>query len=235
MTRTVSDAMTRTVVVVNESAPFKEVVRRMQEFRVSAVPVIDGNGRLVGIVSEGDLILKEDPYLEGDGHLLETRRQRVERQKAAGLVAAQLMSSPVATVAADASLGEAARMMHRRGVKRLPVVDAEGNVLGIVSRSDLLKVFLRPDADIEKDVSEGVIERTLWIDPATIRVEVRDGVVRLEGQIERRSLIPVLVGLVHGVEGVVGVEDRLSFLADDSSPATEVPLPWTVTPRSRVR
>jgi CBS domain-containing protein len=227
MKRTVQDVMTRRVVVVRDSTPFKEIVRRMQEFRVSAVPVVDDAGRLVGIVSEGDLILKEDPNLARDPRLFERRHRRTDREKAAGLVAAQLMTSPVVTVSPDASLGEAARLMHHHLVKRLPVVAPDRTVLGIVSRADLLKVFLRRDADIAREVSEDIIRRTLWIDPATIRVTVREGVVSLEGQIERRSLIRVLVGLVQELEGVVGVESRLSYLVDDTEPSSELPLPWT--------
>lgn len=227
MKRTVQDVMTRTVVVVTDSAPFKEVVRRMQEYRVSALPVVDADDRVVGVVSEGDLILKEDPELEGDGHLFEGRHRREAREKAAGMVAAELMTSPPLTIGPEATLGEAARLMHRRRIKRLPVVDPDGRILGIVSRADLLKVFLRSDGEIHEDVVDGVIQRTLWIDPATIRVEVRDGVVSLEGQVERQSLIPVLVGLVHSVEGVVGVENRLSFLVADTAQSPDFPVPWT--------
>ncbi len=227
MKRTVQDVMTRTVVVVTDSAPFKEVVRRMQEYRVSALPVVDADDRVVGVVSEGDLILKEDPELEGDGRLFEGRRLKLAREKAAGLVAAQLMTTPPVTIGPEATLGEAARLMHRRRIKRVPVVDPDRRILGIVSRADLLKVFLRSDGEIHEDVVHGVIQRALWIDPATIRVEVRDGVVRLEGQVERESLIPVLVGLVLSVEGVVGVENRLSFLVADTAQSPDFPVPWT--------
>jgi CBS-domain-containing membrane protein len=229
--KTVEDVMTRTVVVVRDSTPFKEVVRRMQEHRVSAVPVVDEEDRLVGIVSEADLILKEDPYLEGEAHLFERRRQRLDREKHAAVTASKLMTGPVVTVTPDASLGEAARLMTRHAVKRLPVVGPDGRVHGIVSRADLLKVFLRGDAEIAREIREDVIRRTLWIDPITIRVVVRDGVAAMEGQIERRSLIPVLVGLVHAVEGVVGVDNRLSYFIDDTVPAGDLPLPWTaITP-----
>ena len=218
MKLTVRDVMTRTVVVVNDSAPFKDVVRRMQEFRVSALPVVDDDGRPVGVVSEADLILKEDPELEEPTHLFERRRHRSDRQKAAGLVVRELMTTPVVTIAPEATLGEAARLMRRKGVKRLPVTDATGRILGVLSRSDLLKVFLREDAAIEREVLEDVIRRTLWIDPDTVQIEVRDGVVLLGGQLERRSLIPVVERLVMAVEGVVGIDEHLSFLLDDTVP-----------------
>lgn len=225
--RTVGDVMTRKVVVVDAFESFKTIVRKMQEYRVSAIPVVDEDDRIMGIVSEGDLILKEDPELGGGAHLFEGIRRRQDRSKAAGLRAAELMTVPVFTTRPDASLGEAARLMHRKAVKRLPVVDEEGHVQGIVSRTDLLKVFLRSDDEITAEIREDVVRRTLWIEPDSIRVVVRDGVVRLEGQLERRSLIPLLERLVLAVDGVVAVEDHLTYLNDDSSRGSELPLPWT--------
>jgi CBS-domain-containing membrane protein len=227
MQKTVKDVMTRTVVVVRDSTPFKELVRRMQEHRVSAVPVVDEDGRAIGIVSEADLILKEDTFLEGGPHLFESRHHRIEREKHSAGAAGALMTSPAVVVGPEASLAEAARLMTKHAVKRLPVVGADARVMGIVSRSDLLKVFLRSDAEILRAIREDVIRRTLWIDPLTIRVVVREGVATLEGQVERRSLVPVLIGLVHAIDGVVGVENRLSFMIDDTAPDGELPLPWT--------
>ncbi|MGZ5353564.1 MAG: CBS domain-containing protein [Actinomycetota bacterium] len=227
MTRIVADVMTRTVVSVNAFTPFKDIVRRMQEYRVSAVPVVDEDHKLLGLVSEGDLILKEDPDLEGGARLFEGVRRRHDRTKAAGLVASEIMTTPVITIGPDAGLGEAARMMHVRAVKRLPVVDQDGTVVGIVSRPDLLKVFLRDDAEISREIREDVIRRTLWIDPDTIRVMVRDGIVTMEGQVERRSLIPVIERLVVSTEGTVAFENHLSYLTDDTAPTTEFSLPWT--------
>jgi CBS-domain-containing membrane protein len=226
MKPTVSDVMTRDVVTVDALAPFKEVVRLMQEHRVSALPVVDDDDVLVGIVSEGDLILREDPGLVGGGHLFESRHRAADRAKAAGKLAHELMTTPVISVAPDASLGEAARRMHRNEVKRLPVVDAEGRLVGIVSRADLLRGFLRDDAEIAKEIREDVIRRTLWIDPDTIRVVVREGIVTLQGQVERRSLLPIVERLVASIEGVVAVNDSLSYAADDTSPG-EMPTPWT--------
>jgi CBS domain-containing protein len=235
MYRTVSDVMTRTVVSVDASATFKDIVRLMQEHRVSAVPVVDEDRRVLGLVSEGDLILKEDPGLEGEARLFEGVHRRQDRSKAAGLVASEVMSAPVITVGPDAPLGEAARLMHRRAVKRLPVVDpADDSLIGVVSRTDLLKVFLREDDEIAREIREDVVRRTLWIDPDTIRVVVNDGVVAIQGQVERRSLIPVLERLVLSTEGVVAFENHLSYLTDDTSPPTNLPLPWTsIVPKVR--
>lgn len=218
MTRRVKDVMTRQVVVVNGTAGFKEIVRLMKDHRVSALPVVARKGVLEGIVSEADLLLKEQQAAgSGEWHPLERRRRRVERTKAEGLVAGQLMTSPVVTVSPDATLAQAARLMHRRRVKRMPVVDREGRVVGIVSRGDLLRVFLRPDQDIRRDVAAELIEAFPWVDPERVRVEVRDGVVRLQGTVDQRSMIRVLTGLVLGIDGVVGVDDRLTFEVDDSA------------------
>ena len=234
MKRMVSDVMTRAVVSVDAFTPFKDIVRRMQAHRVSAVPVVDEDGCVLGLVSEGDLILKEDPELEGAPRLLEGVRRRHDRSKAAGLVASEVMSAPVITIAPEASLGEAARLMHRRSVKRLPVVDPDtGRMVGIVSRTDLLKVFLRQDEEIAREIREDVVRRTLWIDPDTIRVVVRAGIVTVEGQIERRSLIPVLERLVLSTEGVVAFAQDLSYLTDDTAPA-DLSTPWTtLMPKAR--
>jgi CBS-domain-containing membrane protein len=217
MGRHVRDVMTREVVTVDERASFKEVATLIAEHRVSALPVLDGKGRVVGIVSEADLLLKEE-FAEKPtkDRLFQSRRQRETRAKAAADTAAELMTSPGVTVGPDASVAEAARLLHRHGVKRLPVVDPAGPLLGIVSRADLLKVFLHSDADIAREVRQQVLMRAMWMDPDTVVVDVRDGVVALTGQLERRSLIPITVSLVDGIDGVVDVIDRLTFELDDT-------------------
>jgi CBS-domain-containing membrane protein len=209
--------MTREVVTVGERTPFKQIAATMAERRVSALPVLDDEGRVAGIVSEADLLLKEEfPDGPAGGHLFQGRRQRMERAKAAGDTAAELMTAPAVTVGPDATVAEAARLLHRHGIKRMPVVDPAGPLLGIVSRNDLLKVFLRSDAEIAQEVRQEVLVRAMWVNPDTVTIKVRDGVVTLTGQLERRSLIPITVNLVHGLDGVVDVVDRLSFEVDDS-------------------
>jgi CBS-domain-containing membrane protein len=208
--------MTQEVVTVNEHASFKDVAMLIAERRVSAVPVIDQEGRVLGIVSEADLLLKEEfPEGSASRRLFQGRRQRIDRAKAAGDTAAELMTAPAVTVGPDASIAEAARLLHRHGIKRLPVVDPAGPLLGIVSRADLLKVFLRPDADIAAEVRQHVLMLGMWMDPDTVMVDVRDGVVTLTGPLERRSLIPITVSLVRGLDGVVDVVDQLTFEVDD--------------------
>jgi CBS-domain-containing membrane protein len=218
MGRHVRDVMTPEVVTVGEQTSFKEIAAMMAERRVSALPVLDDEGRVAGIVSEADLLLKEEfPEGPASGHLFQGRRQRIKRAKAAGATAAELMTAPAVTVGPDATVTEAARLLHRHGIKRMPVVDPAGPLLGIVSRADLLKVFLRSDAEIAQEVRQDVLLRALWMNPDTVTLKVRDGIVTLSGQVERRSLIPITVRLVHGLDGVVDVVDRLSFEVDDSS------------------
>lgn len=232
----VRDAMTRRVLVVEESAPFKEIVGLMQEHGVSALPVLDGSQRLLGIVSEADLLLKEE-HAAGDGSLrvFQRRRRRVERAKAEGVVAGELMTRNVVTIDDEASLAQAARVMREHGVKRLPVVDGKGNLLGIVSRADLLRVFLRPDDEITLDVESALIGPTRWVEPGRIRVGVADGVATLEGRAELRSQIPMLVGIAQTVDGVVDVEARLGYELDDMTSRLELLTPWHYMPTASRR
>jgi CBS-domain-containing membrane protein len=210
--------MTRDVITVDEDTPFKELVALMADTKVSALPVLDADGRVVGIVSEADLMLKEE-FPEGPpepGLFERHHHHHQERAKAAGATAVELMTSPAITVGPDASIAEAARLLHRHRIKRLPVLDPAGPLLGIVSRADLLKVFLRSDDQIAQEIRRGVLLRALWVDPDTVRVEVRDGVVTLTGRLERRSLIAIVVSLVRSLDGVVDVVDRLTYELDDT-------------------
>ena len=217
MGRRVRDVMTQDVVTVDEHASFKDIAMLIAERRVSAVPVLDREGRVLGIVSEADLVLKEEfPEGPAGGRLFQGRRQREDRAKAAGDTAVELMTAPAVTVGPDATAAEAARLLHRHGIKRMPVVDPAGPLLGIVSRADLLKVFLRSDADIAREIRQQVLLRSMWMDPDTVVTDVRDGVVTLTGHLERRSLIPIIVNLVRGLDGVVDVVDRLTFEFDDA-------------------
>jgi len=223
----VSSVMTARPIVAAETTGFKEIAGLLAEHRISALPVVDDAGRLVGVVSEADLLLKEAFGPAEHHQLVETGRTRREHAKAAALLARDLMTSPAVTIGADAPIAEAARVMHDRAVKRLPVVDEDGRVVGIVTRSDLLRVFLRPDALIREDVVEGLIVRTLWMDPIPIEVRVSDGVVELSGQVDRKSDIRVLTNMVGALDGVVGVAERLSFRYDDTRPGLPPPpMPW---------
>ena len=133
--------------------------------------------------------------------------------------AGQLMSRPAVTVRPQDSIVDAARSMARHRVERLPVVDEEDRLIGIVTRRDLLRVFLRPDDEIRAEVIDEVLVRSLWLRPQSVAVTVTDGVVRLEGELDRHSEIPIAVRMAGQVDGVVAVVDRLTYRVDDSRPA----------------
>jgi CBS-domain-containing membrane protein len=210
VTATVKDVMTRDVMAVCEGAGYKEIIAAMRHRRISALPVLDDHDRVVGVVSEADLLLKqayEDRPRGSPRQLL--RRQ--ERAKAAALTAGQLMTSPPVTVAPAATVAEAARVMHGRRLKRLPVVDAAGRLVGIVSRVDLLGVYDRSDEEIQDEIVSQLTGRKFCPDPSALEVTVASGVVTIAGRAEGLSAAENLLDAVWDVAGVVDVRDRLSY------------------------
>ncbi|KOU22597.1 CBS domain-containing protein [Streptomyces sp. WM6372] len=196
---TVSDVMTHTAIAIGPEASYKEIVELMHQWKVSAVPVLAGEGRVVGVVSEADLLPKEE-FRRTDPSLPD---QPEEASKAAGVLAEELMSSPAITVHPDAPVAEAARIMARKGVKRLPVVNALDMLEGVVSRSDLLKVFLRPDEELEEEIRQAVLADLA--PGTTLNFVVQEGVVTLYGPLRDRALVPLLARAIRTVEGVVDV------------------------------
>ncbi|MDH2387959.1 CBS domain-containing protein [Streptomyces sp. HNM0663] len=201
---TVNDVMTRTVVSVDRDARFKEIAAAIERWQVSAVPVIEGEGRVVGVVSEADLLPKEE-FRSGGAGMVEQRERAADTAKAGAVCAKDLMTTPAVVIRADATLPQAARVMARQQVKRLPVVDAEGVLQGIVSRADLLKVFLRSDDELAFQVRAQVVDRLFPVSRHDIRVEVCDGVVHLTGTVRDSERIPLAESLTRSVEGVVDV------------------------------
>ncbi|QNE73371.1 CBS domain-containing protein [Streptomyces finlayi] len=197
---TVSDVMTHTAVAVGRRASYKEIVQLMEQWKISALPVLEGEGRVIGVVSEADLLPKEEYRVDVP---TASDRPPSDVARAQAVYAEELMSSPAVTVHPDATLAEAARIMARRRVKRLPVVDRLGLLEGIVSRGDLLKVFLRSDEDIATEIRSGVLPNV----PNTTGVEisVKEGVVVLGGHLDDRALVPLLARAVRAVEGVVDI------------------------------
>ena len=205
---TVSDVMTHAVVAVGRDAPLKDMVRLMEQWKVSALPVLEGDGRVIGVVSEADLLPKEE-FRDSDPDRFTQLRRLADLAKAGGLTAVDFMSSPAVTVHPDATLAQAARIMAQRKVKRLPVVNDEDLLEGVVSRADLLKVFLRADEEIAGEVRREIVSDLFPAPLEPIRVQVADGVVTLTGKIRDTSLVPVTDRLVRAVEGVVDVECHL--------------------------
>jgi len=222
--RTVADVMTSRVHVASPLAPFKHLVRMIEENRVSAIPIVDQQGIPVGIVSETDLLLKERGADLETRDLFHVQKRRRERAKAAGTVASEVMSSPAITVGLDMSLSMAARMMQERNVRRLVVVDERGRIAGIVSRSDLLQVFLRTDEELREEIAGKLIPAILVSDWDMVGVDVRFNVATLSGEVDRKSDVEILTRMTRELDGVVGVVDQLSYRWDDTD-AKPVPAP----------
>ena len=217
MNSTVKDVMTRDVVALRETASYKDIIIVMRMRHVSAFPVLDSAGHVVGVVSEADLLPKEagpEPFTGPAASLLASGRAG-ERAKASGLTAGELMSKPVVTISPDATVAEAARVMYDRRVKRMPVVDGSGRLVGIVSRVDVLSVFVRPDREIQAEVIKKVIVGELALDPDAFEVIVKSGIVTVTGQTASHAAARHLLDVVQHVEGVVDVRDRLSYPAED--------------------
>ncbi len=213
----VADVMTTTVLSVGPDTPVTAIATVLHDGAVRAVPVLDGQGHLLGVVSEADVLATLDGPDHDGGRPRRrprhTRRTPPVPQIGAG-TARVLMSTPVVTVGPSTTVAAAARSMSERGVAWMPVVDADGRVLGVLGRSDLLAVFLRGDGAIRREVVEEVLGRMLMVDRTRIAVEVTDGVVTLTGQLDTRVDMELTVRFVERLEGVVEVRDRLSCLAD---------------------
>ncbi|WP_225800957.1 CBS domain-containing protein [Streptomyces sp. NK15101] len=201
----VGGLMTDDVVSAVPATSFREVAKLLAEHEISGVPVVDDDEHVVGVVSESDLLAHHE------------------------LVARDLMTTPAVTVHAEETVADAARLMVRRGVERLPVVDEEERLVGIVTRRDLLGVYLRPDAEIRRRIHEDVLSDVMDLPGYAVDVHVLDGVVTLGGRVRQRSQARMLVGLAERVDGVVAVVDRLSFTEDDTRPASPARTPHDIS------
>jgi CBS-domain-containing membrane protein len=210
---TVRDVMTAHVIAVRKDATFKQMVERMREQRVSAFPVVDDDLTVIGVVSEADLLAKSalDAGDDGMPGMISGMLARREQERAAGLTAADLMTEPALTVQPDDPVVYAARLMYARRVKRLPVTDEAGRLVGIISRADVLAVYSRPDEDIRAEIRDDVILNQLQADPARFTVTVQDGIVTLEGEPETAEVGHDIASQARHVHGVVAVRDRLTY------------------------
>ncbi len=213
MNATVRDVMTTRVIALRRGAEYKDIVGVLREYRVSACPVVDDFGRVLGVVSAADLLYKETEP-DRPAALLRLQWRLDEEYKARAVTAGQLMTSPAITIRPGALAIEAARIMQDRRIKRLPVVGRDGSLVGIVSRSDVLSVFERRDEEIWREVTEDVIGAVFGLTAADFEVTVRSGIVTISGSVEQRRVGLSLVSHVRHVEGVVSVRNRLSFDAE---------------------
>jgi CBS domain-containing protein len=212
MSSTVKDVMSTHVISVRQSATYKEMAAMLHEQRVSAFPVLDDDNKVIGVVSEADLLVKE--ALEGTvRRTLLSRQERVRKQVNA-LTAADLMTKPPVTIGPDEPVTSAARLMFDKRVKRLPVVSDDGRLIGIVTRSDVLSVYSRPDTDIRHQVTQDLILDTFLCDPGRFTVTVKDGIVTIEGTPETALIGRDIISAIRHMEGVVAVRDRLNYPKD---------------------
>jgi CBS domain-containing protein len=213
--RRVNDVMTTAVVTVDRYTSYQEIDRLLTERRISGVPVLKMGRQVAGVVSEADLLAAEDETAR-QARMAGTlgRRWRLRKQPHVNLTAGTLMTSPAITIGPDATIPAAARLMNTHHVRRLPVVDEKGGLVGVVSRRDLLSVFLRPDEDIVRDARQ-VLDELPLADPRDVIVRVKHGVVTLAGAMRAGSgeddqdLLPLALRLVWDIDGVVDVVNRL--------------------------
>ena len=213
MKSTVKDVMTTRVIFVRKGASFREMAATLREHRISAFPVLDDDRKVIGVVSEADLLTKQalDSGEDGMPGMITGLLRYREQGKARGITAGDLMTSPPVTVRPEDTVEHAARLMYMRRVKRLPVVNATGRLVGIISRADVLSVFDRPDSEIRAEITNDVMREEFLIDPKRLTVTVKDGVVTLEGTPGNTVVGHEILRRVRHVQGVVAVRDRLSY------------------------
>jgi CBS domain-containing protein len=216
---TVRDVMTRSVSTVGPDTPLKEVARLLIDGGVSGVPVVDAWGEVLGIVSEADFLLKERGA--GAVHhrrfatlLGETPETQTELDKVAAQTAGEAMTAPAVTIAPSKSIQDAATLMTERRINRLPVVEG-GCLVGIVTRADLVRAYLRSDEELAKTIREDILLRILWLDPAAFVVQVSNGEATVTGTVERRSTAAIVEETIKLVPGIVAANVDLRWTLDD--------------------
>ena len=208
----IKDLMTTDVVTIGPEASLKDVARVLAERKISGLPVVDAERRVLGIVSEADILYKEKGSEEKGGFFGWLLLEGVEAEaKLAARTAGEAMTTPVISIGPEKPVAEAAAKMIEYGVNRLPVVDEQGKLVGLVSRADLVRAFTRTDAEIMREIREDVILRTLWISPERVTVTVSKGEVTLSGQVETKADAELLPYFVERVPGVVGVKASLTW------------------------
>jgi CBS domain-containing protein len=213
----VKDLMTKGLITVGSDESLKEAARRMIEAGISGLLVTDGDGELQGVITEADFVKAESGRRAGKrARLLRWFSNGEPKIPSSQRLVRDVMTSEVITLGPNADHAEAARVMQRAGIKRVPIVDRDGLPIGIVSRSDILRAFARPDSEIVDEVVDHIIGDVLWIDPRRVHVISVDGNVTLNGQLETRSDATLLEDLVRRVDGVVSLASSLSWEVDNS-------------------
>ena len=211
MSATVKDVMTSRVVAVRKNAPFKDIAALLTRYRVSAFPVLDDDGKVIGVVSEADLLCKEALIAAMGGLSARPGPYHDDFARAAAVTAADLMTTPPVTITLGEPVAGASRLMYNARVKRLPVVSEDGHLVGIISRADVLSVYSRPDDEIGEEITKNVILNEFLSDPGRFTVTVKDGMVTLKGHTESIQQGRDILAGIWRVEGVVSVRDRLTY------------------------
>jgi CBS domain-containing protein len=206
----VAEVMNTEVITVGPSARLKDVARLLVEQRISGVPVLDEDGTVLGVVSEADILVKERGRA-GTTLFHRALELDTESEKYGARDAADAMTTPAVTIRPTRSVSEAASLMLERGVNRLPVVDPHGRLVGIVTRADLVRAFVRDDAEIEREIRDDVVLKTCWRSPDRFHLEVRNGEVTLDGRVADADAADMLLRFVERVPGVVNVRSQLSW------------------------
>ncbi len=217
---TVRDAMTKTVTSVHRSTPLRDVAQLLIDQRISGVPVVDEDGRVVGVISEADFLVKEQgPEPVRHRRLArfigESRESRAQLAKLAAVTAGEAMTSPAVTIGSRRRISEAAAVMTARRMNRLPVVDDE-RLVGIVTRADLVRAYVRTDDELARTIREDILLRILWLDPELFTVSVLDGVASISGHVERRSTAEMIERSTSLAPGIVDVHADVTWSVDDS-------------------
>jgi CBS domain-containing protein len=214
----VQDVMTEHVLSVAPETPIKDVAKLLTGNRISGLPVCDADGRVVGVVSEADIVRCElgAPEAKRPGFLARLTSREDGELHTACRTAGDAMTSPALTIAPGAAVSQAAKLIVERQVNRLPVVLAD-RLVGIVTRADLVRAFDRPDEEIEREVADDVLLRTMWTDPDEVQIDVANGEVELSGEVETHSQADLIVRYVSRIPGVVDVRSNLEWRLDDLS------------------
>ena len=211
----VRDVMTREVTTVPPGASLKEAARLLVQHRISGLPVVDNQDQVLGVVSEADVLRKEAAALPPRRPFAWlTGEPEFDKSKLEAHLVGEAMTAPALTVEPDRPVGAAAKLMVEKGVNRLPVIE-DGKLVGIVTRADLVRAFVRSDAEIAREIRDDVVVHDLWLDKHSVQVKVEDGEVTLAGRLDDRANAEALEALVSKVPGVVGVHSKLAWTDDD--------------------
>jgi CBS domain-containing protein len=223
--QTVEQVMTRDVITVTTDTPVGEVARILVEHSISGLPVVDADGRVVGVVSEGDVLVREAGHAPPSRRPLARffgpgREARVAQEKVEAETAGELMTSPAMTLEPFRTLRAAAEIMTAHKVNRLPVVDEDGKLLGIVSRADLVRAFVLTDEELVESIRMDLLGRTLWLDPDKFTITVDHGAAKISGEVQKRSTAELIDRFLAILPGVVSAETDIIWTEDDGGLTT---------------